>query len=204
MASFPSPYAATYTSPAATSTPNVTLSSHNPLSRWLCRCNRTQHCPATMPTYPSLPHSAAPSTVPGSLASVPYPSLGANSVTAQPTPSTATQSTTAVPTASAYQAAPTGAYAPGTTGRTTGYNFGPDSTQSGTTPGQVPTLGLPPNTATGESLCCASLSINSVHAIARTWIGGALARRRHGTSPRRSASHQTPDLRRRFGGSPIV
>lgn len=55
----------------------------------------------------------------------------------------------ASPPPSAYQAAPpSGSYSPGTTGRSTNYNFGTGGSQSS---GQPSSTNLPPNTATGNS-----------------------------------------------------
>jgi|694.fasta_scaffold01378_29 hypothetical protein len=102
--------------------------------------------PGAVPTGPTAAMVSGPSgSVPGSLASLPYPSI--NSTPTAPTTSVPAGS---VPAASAYPAvAPASAYAPGTTGRTTNYNFGVGSATTAPTAGQSPTMGLPPNTATG-------------------------------------------------------
>lgn len=155
--SFANPYGGTFT--AATSSPATAPSTalpantapygstgvglvSNPASNPTAPAASTYPAlPGAAPTGPSAAMVSGPSSsVPGSLASLPYPSI--NTATTAPT--------TNVPAASAYPAvAPASAYAPGTTGRTTNYNFGV-GTPTGTTPtGQSPTMGLPPNTATG-------------------------------------------------------
>lgn len=93
-----------------------------------------------LPGYPSLsgplPSVTASATLPPSASAVAMPS-GTTGVPG------------ASPVASAYQsAAPSGNFAPGTTGRTTNYNFGTPPATSSTLPPST----LPSNTAAGEYL----------------------------------------------------
>lgn len=72
------------------------------------------------------------------------PSLGTSSPNTPTPPATSTPSGYTAP--SAYKGATTlGGFSPGTTGRSTGYDFGSGPSKSGSTPG------LPPNTASGTN-----------------------------------------------------
>jgi hypothetical protein len=174
---FVSPYGGTYSGIGSTSTPNVTPAAgqlplnSTPNSTALGGAPTGYGIPpygsnpalgtapvsasASVPDYPSFQSSnvSSSNTLPmnASVGAVPaYPSTNPplTSATAVATP----ESVGVAPAASAYQSAlPAGPYAPGTTGRSTNYNFGPPPAST-TTIAPAQNRALPPNTASGQQL----------------------------------------------------
>lgn len=117
--------------------------------------------PASYPTgsYPGTPvtgSSPVATASAGGTAATQYPSPSLPALPAMPNATTGQVAGAQTPASSAYQGATTlsGGYSPGTTGRSTGYNFGPSST--GTTPtaggtSAAPMSSFPPNTATAPN-----------------------------------------------------
>ncbi|MBX3423047.1 MAG: hypothetical protein KF752_15940 [Pirellulaceae bacterium] len=160
--SFPSPYGGSYSgvSHAQTALPNTSAVGNAQSAPYSTSpTNLPQNSPIG---YPALSGSgsmaAAASTVSGpvspSSGNVPAVSYPNASSTGNGYPYTSPNSNTlnggVVPAASAYQSGtPTGTFAPGTTGRTTSYNFAPGATTGTSAPAQSG-INLPPNTATGN------------------------------------------------------